>query len=113
MYPTLNPVQEQTPIEYVYFLEDGEQDPTKPNPYYFSFPQEWCTSNRGESIIGVRRIFMWARSRKIELTLGFRKYRRDDYKKLKENNKRFTDDQIYSIIEADKRGKYLLVLFHG
>ena len=110
MYPTLNPAQEQTPIpiEYVYFLEDGEQDPTKPNRYYFNFPQEWCTSNRGESIIGVRRIFMLARSRKIEFTLGVRKYRRDDYKKLKENNKGFTDDQIYSNIEADKKSEVFI-----
>ncbi len=60
MYPTLNPAEEPTPIpiEYAYFLEDGEQDPSKPNRYYFNFPQEWCTSNRGESIVGVRRIFM-------------------------------------------------------
>ncbi|WP_289705344.1 hypothetical protein, partial [Bacteroides acidifaciens] len=37
MYPTLNPAEEQTPIaiEYAYFLEDGEQDPSKPNRYYF------------------------------------------------------------------------------
>ena len=43
MYPTLNPAEEQTPIpiEYAYFLEDGEQDPSKPNRYYFNFPQEW------------------------------------------------------------------------
>lgn len=35
MYPTLNPTEEQTPIpiEYAYFLEDGEQDPNKPNRY--------------------------------------------------------------------------------
>ena len=56
-----------------------------------------CTSNRGESIIGVRR--------KIEFTLGVRKYRRDDYNALKRDNPKFTDDQIYRAIEEDKKSE--------
>ena len=110
MYPTLNPAEEQTPIaiEYAYFLEDGQQDPAKFNRYYFNFPQEWCTSNRGESIIGVRNIFMLARRRKIEFTLGVRKYRRDDYNALKRDNPKFTDDQIYKAIEEDKKSEVFI-----
>ena len=110
MYPTLNPAEEQTPIaiEYAYFLEDGQQDPSKFNRYYFNFPQEWCTSNRGESIIGVRNIFMLARRRKIEFTLGVRKYRRDDYHAIQKDNPKFTDDQIYKAIEEDKKSEVFI-----
>ena len=78
MYPTLNPAEEQTPIpiEYAYFLEDGQQDPSKPNRYYFNFPQEWCTSNRGESIVGVRNMWLIARRRKIEFTITIAKFQK-------------------------------------
>ena len=110
MYPTLNPAEEQTPIaiEYAYFLEDGQQDPSKPNRYYFNFPQEWCTSNRGESIIGVRNIFMLARSRKIEFTLGVRKYRRDEYDKLKHDNPLFSYEQLWKYLEDDHKSEVFI-----
>ena len=99
MYPRLNPAEEQTPIaiEYAYFLEDGEQDPSKPNRYYFNFPQEWCTSNRGESIVGVRSVWMIAKRRKLEFDFSIRKYLRKDFDELKAKaeNKDLSNDQIY------------------
>ena len=41
MYPTLILIQDKTPIpiEYAYFLEDGERDKTRPNRFYFNYPQ--------------------------------------------------------------------------
>ena len=110
MYPTLILIQEQTPIpiEYVYFLEDGEQDPTKPNRYYFNFPQDWVTSNRGESIIGVRSIWMIARRRKMVYTIKLRKYYRSNYNELKEKveNKNKTDDEIYELIPENRKSEW-------
>ena len=110
MYPTLNPAEEPTPIpiEYVYFLEDGERDISKPNRYYFNFPQEWCTSNRGESIVGVRRIFMLARSRKIEFTLGVRKYRRNEFDKLKHDNPQFSYEQLFYHLEDEQKSEVFI-----
>ena len=100
MYPTLNPAEEQTPIaiEYAYFLEDGEQDPSKPNRYYFNFPQEWCTSNRGESIVGVRSIWMIAKRRKLEFDFSIRKYLRSEFNKKKKENPNKSIDQIYDLL---------------
>ncbi len=102
MYPTLNPAEETTPIpiEYAYFLEDGEQDPSKPNRYYFNFPQEWCTSNRGESIVGVRSIYLMARRRKLEFDFSIRKYLRKDFDELKakKGNEDLTNDEIYDLL---------------
>ena len=88
MYPTLNPAEEQTPIaiEYAYFLEDGEQDPTKFNRYYFNFPQEWCTSNRGESIVGVRNMWLIARRRKLEFTITLAKFEKQYFDKVEGND---------------------------
>lgn len=39
------------PIKYAYFLKGGEKDPNKPNRYYFYFSKEYCTPNRGESLL--------------------------------------------------------------
>ena len=57
------------PIETAFFLEDAEKDKTKLNRYYFNFPAEWSTSNKGESIIGVRSARLIRRRRKIELNI--------------------------------------------
>ncbi|KAK8897828.1 hypothetical protein M9Y10_000056 [Tritrichomonas musculus] len=51
---------------------------------------------------------MLARRRKIEFTLGVRKYRRDDYNALKRDNPKFTDDQIYKAIEEDKKSEVFI-----
>ena len=67
------------PTEMANFLEDYEPDSTKLNRCYFNFPAEWCTSNRGESIVGVRNIFMNPRRREFKFSLDIRKYHREDY----------------------------------
>ena len=81
LYPNKTNItgDQQVPIsiEMAYFLEDSEPDSTKLNRYYFNFLAEWCTSNRGESIVGVRNIFMNSRRRKLEFNIGIRKYHRD------------------------------------
>ncbi len=107
MYPTLNPAQEQTPIpiEYAYFLEDGERDKTRPNRFYFNYPQDWVTSNRGESIIGVRNIWTNCRRRKITYTIGIRKYYKKDYDDLKLNNPNQTYDDLYLSIPNDRKSE--------
>ena len=77
-----NDEQVPIPIETAFFLEDSTPDSTKLNRYYFNFPAEWCTSNRGETIIGVRNIFTMPRRRKLEYNIGIRKYFRNDYNKI-------------------------------
>ena len=83
LYPSKSNItsEEQLPIpiEIAYFLEDSTPDNTKPNRYYFNFPADWITSNRGETVIGVRNIFMMPRRRKLKFTIGIRKYYREDY----------------------------------
>ena len=77
LHPTINNINDEqipTPIETAYFLEDGERDPNKPHRYWFNFPPEWSTSNRGESIVGVRNTYTIARRRKLEFDLSIRKY---------------------------------------
>ena len=93
------------PIETVYFLEDGEQDITKPNRYYFNFPADWLTSNRGESIVGIRNINMLARRRKIEFDLSIRKYLRCVYNKLKKENPTKTKEEIISMMDEKYKGE--------
>ena len=107
MYPTLNPAEEPTPIpiEYAYFLEDGERDKTRPNRFYFNYPQDWVTSNRGESIIGVRNIWTNSRRRKISYTIGIRKYYKKDYDDLKLNNPNQTYDDLYLSIPNDRKSE--------
>lgn len=96
------------PIEAAYFLEDGEQDPTKPNRYYFNFPAEWSTSNRGESIIGVRNISIIPRRRVFDFTIGIRKYPYLDflelrsYDKIADNRKSELLVQVKSWLPVDK-----------
>lgn len=85
--PTIANISEDNivpvPIETAYFLEDAQEDLTKPNRYYFDFPEEWATSNRGESIVGVRSIRMIPRGRLLLFRIGIRKY----YKAHSKDNK--------------------------
>ena len=83
------------PIEYTYFLEDGEQDPQKFNRYYFNFPADWCTANVGEKIIGVRNIFMLARKRRIEYTMTLRKYYKEDFDKYSSRDYNPSEPNIF------------------
>ncbi len=54
------------PIETAFFLEDAQKDKAKFNRYWFNYPAEWSTANKGESIIGVRSAQMIKRRRRIE-----------------------------------------------
>ena len=102
LYPNKNNIandeQIPIPIEMCFFLEDGKRDPNKFNRYYFNFPQSWCTSNRGETIIGIRNIFMLARKRRLEYTIKVRKYLKEDYKKYAPIDKT-SEDPNYLIIQ--------------
>ena len=91
------------PIETAYFLEEAEQDRNKPNRYYFNFPAEWSTANRGESIIGIRNIVMNPRQRKLEFTIGVRKYHREDYDKLSSEHPDYGPDLIYENISIERK----------
>lgn len=84
LYPN-GQVEEETPIpiEYAFFLEDGTPDPNIMNRFHFKFPGNWCTSNNGETIIGVRNISVVPRRRKIEFDLSVRKYLRKVFEDLK------------------------------
>ena len=94
------------PLEYAFFREDGEPDPSKINRYYFNFPGNWVTSNNGEIIVGVRDIWLVHKRRKLELTLLIYKALKSDYNKYgnAENDQYLTKDI------QDKLGKYLKVL---
>ena len=48
------------PIETIYFLEESKRDTDKPNRFYFDYPAQWLTSNKGESVICVRNIYLRA-----------------------------------------------------
>ena len=98
---------EQIPIaiELAYFLEDSTQDSSKLNRYYFKFPADWITSNRGESIIGVRNIFMVPRRRKLEFNLGIRKYYREDYNRISRAHPEYGLDLVYDSIDEERKSE--------
>lgn len=99
LYPNKNNItsdeQLPIPIEMCFFLEDGERDPNKFNRFYFNFPQSWCTSNRGETVIGVRNIFMLARKRRLEYTIKVRKYYKADYDKYADRAPSSDDPNLF------------------
>ena len=100
-----NDEQVPIPIETAFFLEDSTPDSTKLNRYYFNFPAEWCTSNRGETIIGVRNIFTMPRRRKLEYNIGIRKYFRNDYNKIAKAHPEYGLDLIYDEIDPDRKSE--------
>lgn len=91
------------PIETIYFLEESKRDANIPNRFYFDYPAQWLTSNKGESVIGVRNIYLCARRRKLEFELFVRKYYREDYDKIKAQHPDYTDDEIYDQIDNWKK----------
>ena len=104
----VNDEQVPVPIETAFFLEDGQRDPTKFNRYYFNFPAQWSTSNRGESIIGVRNIWLLPRTRKIEFKLSIRKYYKSDYDKILYSHNVHSeeaDDLYYSEIPKERKSE--------
>ena len=101
----VNDEQVPVPVETAFFLEDGQRDPTKFNRFYFNFPAEWSTSNRGESIIGVRNIWLLPRTRKIEFTLDIIKYFRSDYDAIKKSHPEYSNENIYDEISKDRKSQ--------
>ena len=100
-----NDEQIPIPIETAFFLEGATPDSNKLNRYYFTFPAEWCTSNRGETIIGVRNIFMMPRRRKLEYNIGIRKYFREDYNKIAKAHPEYSLDLVYDAIDPDRKSE--------
>ena len=93
------------PIEMAYFLEDSEPDSTKLNRYYFNFTAEWCTSNRGESIVGVRNIFMNPRRRKLKFNIGIRKYHRKRYDEIHKAHEDYDLDSVFKQIKPEYKSE--------
>ena len=95
-----NDEQVPIPIETIFFLEESKRDLSKPNRFYFNYPPQWCTANKGESIIGVRNIYVNTRRRKLDFELSVRKYYRKDFDELanKAENKDKSIDDIYNLI---------------
>ena len=89
-YPTARNIIETeiipVPIETVFFLEDGKQDPYQPNRYYFDYPGNWATSNNGENIIGLRSIKLHRSPIKIYFRIRIAKYEDEVYKENYENS---------------------------
>ena len=67
------------PIETAYFLEDAQHDKAKFNRYWFNFPPEWSTANKGESIVGVRSAHIIKRRRKMEVEIEIYKIHKKTY----------------------------------
>ena len=108
LHPTIDNITDEQvpiPIESAFFLEDGKPDKDKFNRYYFDFPHEWCTANRGETIIGVRNINMLARRRKLEFDLRVRKYLRCTFDDLKNKNPDKTNDEIYDMLTEKQKAE--------
>ena len=102
-----NDEQIPIPIETIFFLEDATRDLYKPNRFYFNYPAQWCTANKGESIIGVRNIYVNARRRKLDFELSVRKYYRKDFDELasKDENKDKSIDEIYDLMPAYRKSE--------
>lgn len=94
------------PIETAFLLEDGERDKSKPNRFHFNFPAEWCTSNRGETIIGVRSIWMMPRRRIFTLKIGIRKYLYEDY--LNNRFKYKTFNEMFNAIDSNRKSELIV-----
>lgn len=89
LHPTIDNITDEQvpiPIESAFFLEDGQQDKDKFNRYYFNFPPEWCTANRGESIIGVRNMWLISKRRKLEFTITIAKYKKQSFNEVEGAN---------------------------
>ena len=109
-YPTARNIIETeitpVPIETVFFLEDGKQDPYQPNRYYFDYPGNWATSNNGENIVGLRSIKLQRSNMKLGFTIEMVKYKVDDYL---DNYEDSHDSTINKLI---KQGQVIVVILH-
>ena len=98
-YPTArNIIETETtpvPIETVFFLDDGKQDPYQPNRYYFDYPGNWATSNNGENIIGLRSIKLQRNPIKLDFKIGIAKYNKEYLKDYTQDT--FNETIVYLI----------------
>ena len=101
-YPTARNIIETeitpVPIETVFFLEDGKQDPYQANKYYFDYPGNWATSNNGENIVGLRSIKLQRNPIKLDFVIGMAKYTKEDFSK---NRKETFNDTISHLVYYD------------
>ena len=61
----LAPLRE-VPEEITFLLSDAEQDSTKPNRYWFDFPNQWANQPNKDPIIGIRSIYTTKTNRFIK-----------------------------------------------
>ncbi|KAK8852958.1 hypothetical protein M9Y10_017955 [Tritrichomonas musculus] len=96
------------PIETTYFLEDAQHDKAQFNRDWFNFPPEWSTSNKGESIVGVRSAQIIKRRRKLEVEMAIRNFTKDAFIKHggKVENEILTDEQLKKFQEDDTKEIY-------
>ena len=55
----------EVPEEVTFLLSDAEQDPVKPNRYWFDFPNQWANQPNKDPIIGIRGIYFTKTNRFI------------------------------------------------
>ena len=98
------------PIESAFFLEDADKDSSKMNRYYFNYPGNWITSNRGESIVGIRSMWLVSRRRKLEFRISLVKFKKKDFieRGFTETNLVYPDnfEKILSVFEKEKKEVY-------
>lgn len=73
------PTQTSLAIESTFFLKDGERDPSRPHRWYFQYPPQWATSDRGEVIVGIRSMWLLKQRAKIEFDIDVVKYKKSTY----------------------------------
>ncbi len=93
------------PIETVYFNSDGKRDKYKKNRWWFRFPGEWFTADRGESIVGIRSIWLMKSKRKIEFSLTLNKYKADDEGNVDVETKNSITINVITWMEVDEKLK--------
>lgn len=86
------------PIETAFFLEDSQRDPSKFNRFYFNFPGDWSTSNKGETIVGVRSMWLVSKRRKLEFTIRIAKYVKKMFQSIVGNT---TNEKITNMQTSD------------
>lgn len=87
------------PIETVFFLEDGRQDQSQLNRFYFDYPGNWATANNGENIIGLRSIKLQRSYIKLDFIIKIIKYTEDEYNMYTQGN---YNDTINDLVQKSE-----------
>ena len=56
----------EVPEEVMFLLSESEQDPKKPNRYWFDFPSQWVNQPDKDAIVGIRDIYLTRTNRFIQ-----------------------------------------------